>query len=89
MTPCCVAHVLPQVVVIGGGYIGLEVAAGVSLHPGVSVTMVFPETHLMARLFNTELAAFYEVGGVLRGMYLPTKGVFCLSPLVSGLHVFG
>jgi monodehydroascorbate reductase (NADH) len=37
-----------QVVVVGGGYIGLEVAAGLSLH-GVEVTMVFPETHLMAR----------------------------------------
>jgi NADPH-dependent 2,4-dienoyl-CoA reductase/sulfur reductase-like enzyme len=49
-----------QVVVVGGGYIGLEVAAGLSLH-GLHVTMVFPEKHLMARLFTPELAAFYEV----------------------------
>jgi monodehydroascorbate reductase (NADH) len=45
---------------VGGGYIGLEVAAGLSLH-GVAVTMVFPEAHLMARLFTPQLAAFYEV----------------------------
>ena len=47
--------------VVGGGYIGLEVAAGLSMHDNVQVTMVFPESHLMARLFTPELAGFYEV----------------------------
>lgn len=65
-TPClfvCVLVACFQVVVVGGGYIGLEVAAGLSMHPGVSVAMVFPEPHLMARLFTPDIAAFYEVGG--------------------------
>jgi monodehydroascorbate reductase (NADH) len=57
-----VACVWVQMVVAGGGYIGLEVAAALSLH-GVEVSMVFPEDRLMARLFTPELAAFYEVCG--------------------------
>lgn len=48
-----------QAVVIGGGYIGLEVSAGLCLQ-GLEVTMVFPEPHVMPRLFTPELAAFYE-----------------------------
>ncbi len=35
-----------QVVVVGGGYIGMETAAALSLW-GLPVTMVFPEEHLM------------------------------------------
>lgn len=34
-----------QVVCVGGGYIGLEAAAGLSLHD-LDITMVFPEQHL-------------------------------------------
>jgi monodehydroascorbate reductase (NADH) len=76
-----------NVVIIGGGYIGMEVAAGLAPH-GVNVTMVrhqracyfvhslhsltlmdalsrtreqvFPETHLMPRLFTPAIAAHYE-----------------------------
>eukprot|EP00877_Chromochloris_zofingiensis_P009363 jgi/Chrzof1/4680/Cz14g22170.t1 len=48
-----------KAVVIGGGYIGLEVSAGLCLQ-GLEVTMVFPEPHVMPRLFTPELAAFYE-----------------------------
>jgi monodehydroascorbate reductase (NADH) len=54
-------------VVVGGGYIGLEVAAGLRLN-NLDVTMVFPEPHLMARLLTPELAAFYEA-------YYQTKGI--------------
>ncbi|GLJ53038.1 hypothetical protein SUGI_1129590 [Cryptomeria japonica] len=46
-------------VVIGGGYIGMECAAALVTNK-IHVTMVFPEEHLMARLFTSELAAFYE-----------------------------
>lgn len=79
-----------QVVVIGGGYIGLEVAAGLSLHEGVSVTMVFPEPHLMARLFTPEIAAFYEVrgkGGVLGGMWVLAVCGLLVCVLVVHEHV--
>lgn len=44
---------------IGGGYIGMECAAALALN-GLDVTMVFPESRLMERLFTPELAAFYE-----------------------------
>lgn len=44
---------------IGGGYIGMETAAGLNKN-GLDVTIVFPEKHLMERLFTPEIAAFYE-----------------------------
>jgi len=48
-----------KAVVVGGGYIGMECAAALSLN-GVDTTMVFPESHLMERLFTPSLAKFYE-----------------------------
>lgn len=44
---------------IGGGYIGLETAAVLQMH-GLDVTIVFPESRYLERLFTPELAAFYE-----------------------------
>ncbi|KAI7750364.1 hypothetical protein M8C21_014690, partial [Ambrosia artemisiifolia] len=46
-------------VVIGGGYIGMEVAASLVINK-INVTMVFPEPHCMARLFTPKIASFYE-----------------------------
>jgi monodehydroascorbate reductase (NADH) len=48
-----------KVVVVGGGYIGCEVGAGLNLN-GLDVTIVYPEKHLMPRLFTPEIASFYE-----------------------------
>ncbi|EFJ49863.1 hypothetical protein VOLCADRAFT_80444 [Volvox carteri f. nagariensis] len=48
-----------KAVVIGGGYIGMEVAAGLS-SSGLSVTMVFPEDRILSRLLTPQLAAVYE-----------------------------
>ncbi|OAE28083.1 hypothetical protein AXG93_4577s1150 [Marchantia polymorpha subsp. ruderalis] len=48
-----------KVVVIGGGYIGLEVSAAVSAWK-LDVTVVFPEQHVMPRLFTPTIAAHYE-----------------------------
>jgi len=45
--------------VVGGGYIGLETTAGL-VKNGMEVTLVFPEKHVMDRLFTPEIAAFYE-----------------------------
>lgn len=58
---CCLSacHTFSQVVVVGGGYIGMEAAAGLRLH-GVDVTVLMPEDRLMARILPTELAAYYE-----------------------------
>jgi 3-phenylpropionate/trans-cinnamate dioxygenase ferredoxin reductase subunit len=44
-------------VVIGGGFIGSEVACALAMN-GRQVTMVFPEEGIGARLFPAELAAF-------------------------------
>lgn len=56
-----------KVVCIGGGYIGLETAAGMVLN-GAQVYMVFPESRVMERLFSPELSQFYE-------KYYENKGV--------------
>ena len=56
-----------QATVIGGGYIGMEVGAGLNKN-GMDVTIVFPEKHLMERLFTPEIAQFYE-------KYYQDKGV--------------
>lgn len=48
-----------KLVVVGGGYIGLEVSAAASAW-GIDTTVVFPEAHVMQRLFTPEVAAHYE-----------------------------
>jgi NADPH-dependent 2,4-dienoyl-CoA reductase/sulfur reductase-like enzyme len=59
-------------VVVGGGFIGTEIAAALRID-GRDVTMIFPETGLGARAFPAELSGFvtryYEEKGVrlLRG----------------------
>ena len=46
-------------VVVGGGYIGLEVAAGMCAR-GLKPTVVLMESNVMSRLFTKEIAAHYE-----------------------------
>jgi len=46
-------------VVIGGGFIGSEIAAALALN-GVSVTMVFPEPGIGARIFPASLSAWLD-----------------------------
>ncbi|XP_022142764.1 monodehydroascorbate reductase-like [Momordica charantia] len=48
-----------KAVIVGGGYIGLEVAAAIRLN-NLSVTMVYPEAWCLPRLFTKEIAEFYE-----------------------------
>ena len=56
-----------RAVVIGGGFIGSELAAALTLNK-VEVTMLFPEQHLCARVFPAGLAraidALYEARGI-------------------------
>ncbi|ERN02420.1 monodehydroascorbate reductase 4, peroxisomal isoform X1 [Amborella trichopoda] len=68
-----------KAVVIGGGYIGMECAASLVTNK-ISVTMVFPEEHIMARLFTPTIAAFYED-------YYSSKGVeFIKGTVLSSLE---
>ncbi|GLT90852.1 hypothetical protein SLE2022_087690 [Rubroshorea leprosula] len=48
-----------KVVVIGGGYIGMEVAAA-AVGWKLDTTIIFPENHLLQRLFTPSLARRYE-----------------------------
>jgi len=56
-----------HVVVIGGGFIGSEIAAALALN-GAAVTMVFPDAGIGARIFpkdlSTELVGYYRERGV-------------------------
>jgi NADPH-dependent 2,4-dienoyl-CoA reductase/sulfur reductase-like enzyme len=68
-----------RAVVIGGGFIGSEIAAALS-SSGCNVTMVFPEQGVGARLFPPELAAFVTD-------YYREKGVEVLpGELVDGIE---
>ncbi|KAL3158044.1 hypothetical protein ABBQ32_011653 [Trebouxia sp. C0010 RCD-2024] len=66
-----------KAVMVGGGYIGLEVTANL-VQNGFEVSMVFPEDRLMAKMFNEEMAKFYE-------KYYENKGV----TLIKGDTVIG
>ncbi|KAJ8768496.1 hypothetical protein K2173_022588 [Erythroxylum novogranatense] len=48
-----------KVVVVGGGYIGMEVAAA-CVGWKLDTTIIFPENHLLQRLFTPSLAQRYE-----------------------------
>ena len=46
-------------VIVGGGYIGSETAAGLS-EMGLNVTMVIPEEHILSKFANEEIAEFFK-----------------------------
>ncbi|OAY67813.1 Monodehydroascorbate reductase [Ananas comosus] len=48
-----------KAVIVGGGYIGLELGAALQIN-NLDVTMVYPEPWCMPRLFTAGIAAFYE-----------------------------
>lgn len=58
-----------KALVAGGGYLGLECAAAL-VGWGVETTVVFPETHVMSRLFNPQLAKWMEEQFTSRGVKL-------------------
>ncbi|KAG0478655.1 hypothetical protein HPP92_013374 [Vanilla planifolia] len=65
-----------KAVVIGGGYIGLELTAAMKTN-NFSVTMVYPGPWCMPRLFTAEIASFYEA-------YYTNKGVNIIKGTVVG-----
>ncbi|XP_024974951.1 monodehydroascorbate reductase 4, peroxisomal-like [Cynara cardunculus var. scolymus] len=46
-------------IVIGGGYIGMECAASLVINK-INVSMVFPGSYCMGRLFTPKIASYYE-----------------------------
>ncbi|KAL4324935.1 hypothetical protein GQ457_11G013270 [Hibiscus cannabinus] len=64
-----------KVVIVGGGYIGLEVAAAMRIN-NFDVTMVYPEPWCMPRLFTPTIAAFYE-------SYYKNKGIKIIKGTVA------
>jgi 3-phenylpropionate/trans-cinnamate dioxygenase ferredoxin reductase subunit len=69
-----------RVVVIGGGFIGSEVAAALQ-GEGCAVTIVFPERGIGARIFPAELASFVNGYYVEKGVeVLPGELVETVEP---------
>jgi len=64
-----------KAVLVGGGYIGLELSAALRMND-VDVTMVYPEPWCMPRLFTADIAKFYEG-------YYATKGVKIIKGTVA------
>ncbi|KAF9594982.1 hypothetical protein IFM89_035755 [Coptis chinensis] len=64
-----------KAVIVGGGYIGLELGAVLKLN-NLDVTMVYPEPWCMPRLFTSGIAAFYEG-------YYANKGVKIVKGTVA------
>ncbi|KAK4777073.1 hypothetical protein SAY86_005761 [Trapa natans] len=62
-------------VVVGGGYIGLELSAVMKIN-NFDVTMVFPEPWCMPRLFTADIASFYEG-------YYSNKGIKIIKGTVA------
>lgn len=60
-----------KIVLIGGGYIGMEVAAAIHGYD-LDITILLPEPYLMQRLFTPELGEFY-------GNFYASKGIKILT----------
>ena len=60
-----------EVLVIGGGFIGSEIAAAMAMN-GKKVTMIFPEAAIGARVYPSALASFLN-------SYYESKGVTVLT----------
>jgi monodehydroascorbate reductase (NADH) len=71
------------VLMIGGGYIGMEVAAAAAT-VGCKVRMIFPEDHLMPRLFTPEIASHYQAHYAAKGVELLMGGRICKEFLDDG-----
>jgi 3-phenylpropionate/trans-cinnamate dioxygenase ferredoxin reductase subunit len=85
-------HMLPgrRLVIIGGGYIGLEVAA-VAIKLGLAVTVVEAASRVLARVAGAEISAFYEQAHRDAGVTILTgQGVAALAPAdATPSHVGG
>jgi NADPH-dependent 2,4-dienoyl-CoA reductase/sulfur reductase-like enzyme len=73
------AEDVKRAVVIGGGFIGMEVAAILS-HKGIEVTMILSDDRIWKRLFSPQMSSFFEA-------YYASRGVrFAKSATVTELR---
>ena len=63
------AENVKHAVVIGGGFIGMEVAA-VLAQKGIEVTMVLKDDRVFKKLFSSEMSSFFEAYYAARGVRL-------------------
>uniref|UniRef100_A0A7S3EJM8 monodehydroascorbate reductase (NADH) n=1 Tax=Rhodosorus marinus TaxID=101924 RepID=A0A7S3EJM8_9RHOD len=70
------AHKGEEVLIVGGGYIGMEVGAAASII-GCKPKLVFPEEHVMPRLFFSEMGEKYEEFYKEKGVQLFNHGYLC------------
>jgi len=63
-----------QVVIVGGGYIGTEMAAAIIHHNLTDIKMVFPEECVVERVFPQEVAQVYEDALTSKGVKLLKSG---------------
>src|SRR5207237_861493 len=61
------ADTVKRAVVIGGGFIGMEVTA-VLAQKGIEVTMVVSDDHVSKRLFTRQMSSFFEDYYAARGV---------------------
>lgn len=87
-----------RLVIIGGGYIGLEVAAEAMAHGGVSVTVLEREERILARVASPEFSAIVHQQHVDRGTEIRTNtdviglvgdrhGAVCAVQLADGSEI--
>jgi 3-phenylpropionate/trans-cinnamate dioxygenase ferredoxin reductase subunit len=72
-----------RMVIVGGGYIGLEVAA-VAVKAGLAVTLIEAAPRVLARVAGAEISAFYDKAHRDAGVVIHTgQGVTALTPRVD------
>ena len=77
------ANIGKWIIIVGGGYIGMEVAAA-AVTVGCKVKMVFPEENVMPRLFTPQIAAYYEALYKSKGVEFLNNGRLCKAFLDDG-----
>ena len=65
-------HCTVQAVVIGGGYIGLEMTASLRSN-GLDTTVVLPQEHFLAKIFTNDVGEFYEKYYEEKGVHIRSK----------------
>jgi 3-phenylpropionate/trans-cinnamate dioxygenase ferredoxin reductase subunit len=80
-------HAGARLAIIGGGYVGLEVAA-VAVKKGLSVTLLEFAPRVLSRVACAEVAQFYEQVHSASGVCIVTGcGVAAIEPIEGGVRV--